>query len=64
MSTVHVRLACAQCGRPLPDDEREVARWRHGFLAAELDETSAPLLVCPECAEQERLGDYEAGDAD
>jgi hypothetical protein len=61
-----LRLACGQCGRPLPDDEGEIARWRYGRLAAagELDETSAPILLCPECTEDAVSGAYEPGGGD
>lgn len=56
---------CAQCGRPLPSDAAELVRWSNGTLAAagEIDETSAAMLLCPECAEDDRLGDYEEGEA-
>ena len=57
-------LCCGQCGRPLPDDESEVGRWRHGYLAGELDEVSAPMLLCPDCAVEAHLGRYDAGVAD
>lgn len=65
-TTTPQRLACAQCGRPAPDDERELARWRHGYLAArgELDETSAPMLLCPDCTEEAVGGGYDAGVGD
>jgi hypothetical protein len=58
-------LSCAQCGRALPADPIELARWKHGNLAAagELDETSAALLLCPDCVEEDILGQYEQGEA-
>lgn len=58
-----LELACAQCGRVIPDDAREVARWRHGYLAlaGELDEVSAAMLLCPECAEEASSGGYDPG---
>jgi hypothetical protein len=57
-------LACAQCGRPLPDDPGELARWKQGALAAaELDEVAAAMLLCPECVEDDRAGEYEEGEA-
>jgi len=59
-----LKLACAQCGRPLPHDDREIARWKHGFLAAELDEVSQGILLCPGCAADAAVGEYDAGVAD
>ena len=59
-----LKLACAQCGRPLPHDDREIARWKHGFLAAELDEVSRGILLCPGCAADAAVGEYDAGVAD
>lgn len=61
-----LHFACAQCGRPLPEDEGEAAGWRHGRLAAagELDETSAPILLCPDCTEDTVGGAYDAGEGD
>ena len=58
-------LACAQCGRSLPSDATELARWKHGNLAAsgEIDETAPGMLLCPDCAEGDRLGEYEKGEA-
>lgn len=58
-------LACAQCGRSLPRDATELARWNHGELAAsgELDEIAAGMLLCPDCAEDDQLGEYEEGEA-
>ncbi len=58
-------LACAQCGRSLPSDAAELARWKYGTLAAsgEIDETAAGMLLCPDCAEGDRLGEYEEGEA-
>ncbi len=59
-------LACAQCGSPLPTDPAAAARWRFGHLAArgELDETSAGVLLCPDCVADDASGDWDAGDAD
>lgn len=61
-----LQLVCGQCGRPFPDDEAGIARWRYGGLAAsgELDETSAPILLCPECTEDAVRGAYDAGVGD
>ena len=59
-----LRLACAQCGRPLPHDDRELARWKHGYLAGELDEVSQGILLCPACAADDRFGEFDAGVAD
>ena len=65
LARVMSTIGCAQCGRPLPDDLAELDRWRNGALAAagEIDETTAALLVCPECAEDEQSGAYEEGEA-
>ena len=56
---------CAQCGCPLPRDAATLAHWKHRSLAAagEIDETTAAMLLCPECAEDDRLGEYEEGEA-
>jgi hypothetical protein len=56
---------CAQCGRELPSDAAALARWKNRTLAATgaLDETTAAMLLCPECAEDDRLGEYEEGEA-
>jgi hypothetical protein len=61
-----LELACAQCGRVLPDDAQEVARWRHGYLAlaGELDEVSAAMLLCPECADEVTEERYDSGGGD
>jgi len=56
-----LELACAQCGRPVPHDDRELARWKHGYLAAELDEVSQGILLCPGCAADDSLGRFDAG---
>jgi hypothetical protein len=58
-------LGCAQCGRPLPSNEAELAGWSNGGLVAagELDETAAGILVCPECAQDDRIGEYDEGEA-
>jgi hypothetical protein len=49
----------------LPRDATELARWNHGELAAsgELDEIAAGMLLCPDCAEDDLLGEYEEGEA-
>jgi hypothetical protein len=49
----------------LPRDATELARWNHGELAAsgELDEIAAGMLLCPDCAEDDQLGEYEEGEA-
>jgi hypothetical protein len=59
---------CAQCGRELPSDASDaaaLARWKNRTLTAdgELDETTTGMLLCPECAEDDRLGEYEEGEA-
>lgn len=61
-----LQLKCAQCGHVLPDDAAEVARWRHGYLAlaGEIDEVSAGMLLCPDCA-AEAVGErIETGGGD
>lgn len=64
--SIDARLCCAQCGRPLPEDEAAVREWRFGEQAAagELDETSAAILLCPECTEDVVGGEYEEGVGD
>lgn len=59
-------LRCAQCGRPLPAALPERARWRQGreAVAGELDELTAAMLLCPDCAEDDRVGAYDAGEGD
>lgn len=59
-------MCCAQCGRALPTDPDDLSRWRQGDLlaAGELDELTAAMLLCPECADDDRQGEYEAGEAD
>jgi hypothetical protein len=59
-----LKLACAQCGRPLPHDDREIARWKHGYLAGEFDEVSQGILLCPACAAEDAFGEFDAGVAD
>jgi len=45
-------------------DAAELARWTQGALAAaRLDEVAAAMLLCPECVEDDRAGDYEGGEA-
>jgi len=57
-------LGCSQCGRPAPSGSDELASWKHGelMLAGQLDDVTAPMLLCPECAEEDRAGEYEAGE--
>lgn len=59
-------LCCAQCGRMLADDPAEVARWRPRILVAEgdLDELTAMMVLCPDCADDASAGAYDAGDVD
>ncbi|HKI92940.1 MAG TPA: hypothetical protein VJ986_11630 [Gaiellaceae bacterium] len=59
-------MSCAQCGRRLPSAEGEVARWRYGYLAAagELDETSAGILLCPDCIADAIERGYDVGVGD
>jgi hypothetical protein len=58
-------IGCAQCGCPLPSEAAELARWKNARLAAsgEIDDAAAAMLLCPECADDDRLGDYEEGEA-
>jgi hypothetical protein len=58
-------MGCAQCGRPVPSEATELARWKNAVLAlsGETDDTTAAMLLCPECADEERLGEYEEGEA-
>jgi hypothetical protein len=58
------RFRCSQCGRAAPSDPGELRTWRHGDLAAagDLDEGAASMLLCPECVEEDRSGEYEAGE--
>jgi hypothetical protein len=58
-------LGCSQCGRELPADADELRRWGQGSLAVtgELDEVTASMLLCPDCAEDDRAGEYEEGEA-
>jgi hypothetical protein len=39
--------------------------WKNAVLAlsGETDDTTAAMLLCPECADEERLGEYEEGEA-
>jgi len=64
--SIDARLCCAQCGRPLPDDEAQAGEWRFGELAAAggLDETSAGILLCPECTEDAVSGGFDEGASD
>jgi hypothetical protein len=63
METQVVELVCSQCGHVLPSDPDELSGWRHGelVLAEDLDETTAALLLCPECVAEEHAGGYEEG---
>jgi hypothetical protein len=58
-------LGCSQCGRELPADPGELQRWEQGSLAVagELDDVTASMLLCPDCVEEDRVGEYEEGDA-
>ncbi len=59
-------MACAQCGRPVPDDAAELELWRGGDLlaAGELEDVAVELLVCPDCVRADSVGDYDAGEGD
>jgi hypothetical protein len=58
-------LGCSQCGRELPADADELRRWEQGslVLAGEVDDVTAAMLLCPDCAEEDRAGEYEEGEA-
>ena len=62
MSDTVTETVCSQCGRT-PADEGELARWKHAelVLAGELD---AAMLLCPECAEEDRELAYDEGGAE
>jgi hypothetical protein len=57
-------LSCSQCGRSAPTDRVELQGWKHGELAVagEVDEVTATMLLCPDCVEEDRAGEYEAGE--
>jgi hypothetical protein len=57
-------IGCAQCGRPLPSEAAELARWKNATLTAsgEIDDATGAMLLCPECVDEERLGEYEEGE--
>lgn len=57
-------LACSQCGRSAPTDRAELQRWKHGDLASdgEVDEVVATMLLCPDCVEEDRAREYDAGE--
>jgi hypothetical protein len=57
-------LRCSQCGRAAPTDNDQLRDWKHGELvfAGELDEMAAAMLLCPECVEEDRTEEYEAGE--
>jgi hypothetical protein len=59
-------LTCAQCGRDAPVDRAELAGWRNVdvAVAAGLDDTSASMVLCPDCETEDRLGEYEPGGED
>jgi hypothetical protein len=56
-------IGCSQCGRAAPSDPVELATWKHGslVLAGDADEMTT-MLLGPECAEEDRAGDYEPGE--
>ena len=57
-------IGCSQCGRTAPSDPAELATWKHGSLAlaGDADEVTTTMLLCPECAEEDRAGEYEPGE--
>ena len=54
------RAACSQCGRALPSDAEEVARWKHADLVLSGD-LAEDMLLCPECREEARELAYDEG---
>jgi hypothetical protein len=56
-------LTCAQCGRAAPVEPDQLAGWRSGGLEVtdDLDDTAAGIVLCPDCAADARLGEYEPG---
>ncbi len=63
MSRTDTTLTCYQCGRELPADAAEAARWKDADLvrSGELDEA---MLLCPECRDEERELAYDEGGAE
>jgi hypothetical protein len=59
-------LTCAQCGREAPSDREELTSWHNVdvAVAAGLDDTSASMILCPDCEAEDRLGEYEPGGED
>ncbi len=60
MSTV----CCSQCGRAVPTERDDLRGWKHGdlVLSGELDDVSATMLLCPECVEEDRSGEFDTGE--
>jgi hypothetical protein len=60
------RVGCAQCGCPAPTGLSELLLWRHGDLAAsgEVDDVTAAMVLCPDCDDESRRGEYDAGAGD
>jgi hypothetical protein len=63
MTRTDAALTCYQCGRELPADAAEAARWKDADLvrSGELDEA---MLVCPECRDEDREMTYDEGGAE
>ncbi len=63
MGAVQVVPQCAQCGREVPLEAEELARWRHGdlVLAGDLDDVTAGMVVCPDC-DADDLRDFDQGE--
>jgi hypothetical protein len=59
-------LTCAQCGRRAPSDPELLTGWRNVDVAveADLDDTAASMVLCPDCEAEDRLGQYEPGGED
>lgn len=60
------RFHCAQCDRPLPSDEPDLAGWRPRDVVSDcpVDELTAMTLLCPECIAEEHAWEFDAGEGD
>jgi len=57
------KLACSQCGREAPSDRENLAAWRHGHFALEVEgEIGEGLLLCPDCDAEDRDRAFEEGE--
>ena len=58
-------LRCAQCDCPAPTDPDLLQAWRHSALITRpVDELIVKMLLCPDCLEDDHVGDFESGPAD